>query len=105
MKFVHAYITTENKAEAKKIGKKLVELKLAACVNVIDGMESIYWWEGKIEEASEAILIAKTRESLADALTSEVKKLHSYSCPCVLILPVSGGNEQYLSWLADNTRE
>ena len=81
---VFAYITTENKAEAQKIGKHLVEKRLAACVNILDGMQSFYWWEGKIDEGHEAVLIAKTKQTLFDALVQEVKSVHSYSCPCVL---------------------
>jgi periplasmic divalent cation tolerance protein len=99
---VLAYITTKDKEEANTLGLHLVQNKLAACVNIIDGMKSLYWWEGKIESSEEAILIAKTEETLAKDLIAEVKKKHSYSCPCILILPINGGNSAYLKWLQDS---
>jgi len=99
---VLAYITTENVDQAKQIGKALVEKRLAACVNILDGMQSLYWWEGKIEESREAILIAKTESRLMNELIQEVRQLHSYSCPCVLEIPIGGGNPPYLQWLSDN---
>ncbi|MBU1657349.1 MAG: divalent-cation tolerance protein CutA [Candidatus Omnitrophica bacterium] len=84
------YITTKDKTEAEMIGKVLIESKLAACVNIIDGMKSIYRWEGKIEEGNEVILIAKTKDTLVPELTEKVKSVHSYSCPCVVALPITG---------------
>ena len=95
------YITTGSKEEARSIGRLLVEQRLAACVNIIDGMESIYRWEGKIEESAEAILIAKTHYSKVKALTEKVKSLHSYKCPCVISIPLSEeeGNADYIKWL------
>lgn len=98
-----AYITTKDRAEALAIGRALVEQKLAACVNVWDGMESLYWWEGKIDSSKEAVLIAKTTASHLAALTRVVKAMHSYDVPCVLELRVgAGGNPDYLKWLRDN---
>src|SRR5688572_16768043 len=94
-----AYITTKDREEARNIGRALLTKRLAACVNIIDAMESMYWWEGKIDESREAILIAKTDRALAEKLTAVVKSLHSYSCPCVLWLPVAGGSQPYLDWL------
>ncbi|MBU0571657.1 MAG: divalent-cation tolerance protein CutA [Candidatus Omnitrophica bacterium] len=97
------YITTKDKTEAEMIGKVLIESKLAACVNIIDGMKSIYRWEGKIEEGNEVILIAKTKDTLVPELTEKVKSVHSYSCPCVVALPITGGNDEYLGWIASET--
>lgn len=99
---VLAYITTKDKAQAQEIGQHLVEARLAACVNIIDGMESIYRWEGKIESARESILIAKTSSEKQNQILEAVKELHSYSCPCVLFLPVLDGNPDYLKWLSEN---
>jgi periplasmic divalent cation tolerance protein len=96
------YMTARDKSEAKKLGKALVEKKLAGCVNILEGMESYYWWEGKIEHGKEAVLIAKTRASTVKQLLVEVKKLHSYSCPCVLALPVEDGNPDYIKWLSES---
>lgn len=101
-----AYITTGSKEEAKKIGKALVDQSLAACVNILDGMESIYKWDGKIEEANEVILIAKTVESNMSRLTELVCELHSYECPCIISLPVSNeqGNPSYIDWLIQESK-
>lgn len=101
------YITTNNKKEAKYIGRSLVEDKLAACVNIVDGMESIYRWKGEIVEDSETILIAKTPYHNVGELTDRVKELHSYDCPCVISLQLTEqeGNEEYQHWLLKNSKE
>lgn len=101
------YITTKDKKEAKTIGTKLVKEKLAACVNIIDGMESIYRWEGEIVEDKEAILIAKTPYHNVKELTERVKELHSYDCPCVISLQLTEqeGNEEYQQWLLNNSQK
>ncbi|MFH5831439.1 divalent-cation tolerance protein CutA [Halalkalibaculum sp. DA3122] len=101
------YITTKDRDEARTIGRALVEEKLAACVNIIDGMESIYRWEGNIEEAKEAILIAKTPYHNVKPLTKRVKQLHSYECPCVVSLTLTEqeGNDEYLRWLIKETQD
>lgn len=98
------YITTKDRAEAKTIGSALVQEKLAACVNIIDGMESLYWWEGNVESDKETILIAKTTDEQIETLTDRVKELHSYDVPCVISLPISDseGNSDYLNWLRDS---
>lgn len=99
---VFAYVTTKDREEARRIGRILVESRLAACVNVLDGMESIYRWEGKVEEAREAVLLVKTDSDRTQAVVDKVKELHSYSCPCVAVWPLTGGNPDYLDWI---TRE
>ncbi|MDX1671651.1 MAG: divalent-cation tolerance protein CutA [Balneolaceae bacterium] len=100
------YITTKDKKEARKIGRKLVEERLAACVNIIDNMESIYWWDGSVEEAEECILIAKAAYHNVKPLTEKVKELHSYDCPCVVSFNMSEqeGNEEYMRWLLKESR-
>jgi len=103
MKFSVIYITAKNKEEALKIGKELVETRLAACVNIIDNMKSIYRWQGRIEYDSEVIIIAKTKESLVKKLIDKVKSTHSYSCPCIVSLPISCGNKDYLDWIGKET--
>lgn len=95
------YITTGNKEEAKVIGKELVKSRLAACVNIIDHMNSIYLWEGKLQEDEETVLIAKTTSAMVSKLVARVKELHSYECPCVVALPVSGGNPDFLEWIGN----
>ena len=104
MKLNLVYITTKDKEEARRIGKELVKARLAACVNIIDKMNSFYWWEGKIQDEFEAILIAKTKESLVSELIEKVKSLHSYSCPCIISLPILDGNKEYLEWLEKETK-
>ncbi len=98
------YITAKDKAEARKIGSGLLESKLAACVNIIDNMNSMYVWEGKIQDDTEAILIAKTTEARVPQLIEKVKTLHSYDCPCILSIPVSGGNREFLDWIANEVK-
>ncbi|RTZ96127.1 MAG: divalent-cation tolerance protein CutA [Deltaproteobacteria bacterium] len=93
------YITCENRAEAERIGRALVEERLAACVNIFDGMHAIYRWEGKIVQDAETVLIAKTGEERVAALTERVKALHSADCPCVVALPVTGGNDAFIKWV------
>ena|SRR3989338_3247352 len=97
------YITCTNKTEANKIGRTLVESRLAACVNIIDGMNSIYWWEGKIEEGKETVLIAKTKKSLVKKLIKKVKSLHRYDCPCIVSWPIAAGNPDFLKWVEKET--
>ncbi len=80
------YITTKDKAEAKKIGRILVEEKLASCVNCWDGMESIYLWKGKIEEAREGLLLVKTTKQFKKATSARIKELHSYEEPSIIQL-------------------
>lgn len=103
MEFRLVYMTAASRDEAKKIGRALVEERLAACANVIDGMESVYWWQGRLTEDREAVLIAKTRAELVPALTERVRALHSYTLPCVVALPLVGGNPAYLEWLEAET--
>jgi periplasmic divalent cation tolerance protein len=97
------YITAKDKTQALAIGRVLVEERLAACINVLDGMTSVYWWEGTLEEASEAVLIAKTTEPRMPALIARVKSLHTYDCPCVVAWPIGTGNRPYLDWIKKET--
>jgi periplasmic divalent cation tolerance protein len=103
MKFIFVYMTTKDKGEAELIGRALVEEHIAACVNIVDGMQSIYWWQGKICVDNETILIAKTQDSLFGKLETRVKELHSYSVPCIVSLPIENGNPAYLEWLGKET--
>ena len=105
MKASFVYITAGNMDEARSIAQELVSTRLAACANILDNMRSIYWWEGKIQEDREVVLIAKTRESLVPRLIEEVKSLHSYDCPCIVSLPISDGNKPCLDWIGEVTSE
>jgi periplasmic divalent cation tolerance protein len=95
-----AYVTCADRAQAVAIGRALVEERLAACVNLIPGMHAIYRWQGAVEEADEVVLVAKTTAASVAALTDRVRALHSYTCPCVVVLPIVAGNPDYLAWLA-----
>ena len=97
------YMTAGSMDEARRIGQALVSKRLAACVNIIDRMDSFYWWEGKVQSAKEVVMIAKTRESLVPRLTQEVRHLHSYECPCIVSLPITGGFEPFLDWIVKET--
>ncbi len=99
-----AYITCESLEQARMIGRTVVAERLAACVNILPGMVSMYWWQGKIEEAAETVLVAKTRMTLADALTKRVAALHSYDVPCVVVLPILRGNPDFLRWIESETQ-
>ena len=99
------YMTTASADEARRIGRALVEERLAACANIIPGMTSFYWWQGKVDEGQETVLIAKTEQGLVETLTARVKALHSYTVPCVVALPILGGNPDFLRWITDETRK
>jgi periplasmic divalent cation tolerance protein len=93
------YITTSEVDEAKKIAKTLLRERLVACTNIIPQIESLYWWEGEIEEDQESLLLAKTRSDLVDKVIARVEKIHSYETPCALEIHVKKGSEDYLAWL------
>ena len=100
MKINFIYMTVGSKEEARKIGKELVTTRLAACVNILDNMNSFYRWEGKIQDDTEVVMIAKTTEDRVPDLIEKVKSLHSYDCPCIVSLPVAGGHQPFLEWIA-----
>lgn len=103
MKGCFVYITASDRDEARRLAHALVESRLAACANVFDRMTSVYRWEGAVQESDEAVLIAKTREELVPALTEKIQELHSYDCPCVVALPLTGGSDEFLAWIAAET--
>ena len=102
--FVFVYVTTASPEEAEKIGRAAVGERLAACANILPGMQSIYRWQGVIESASETVLILKTQRTRLNELTRFIRERHSYDCPCVVALPIEGGNPAYLDWLAEQTQ-
>ncbi|RWR92487.1 protein CutA, chloroplastic [Cinnamomum micranthum f. kanehirae] len=99
------YVTVPNKEAGKKLAESILKEKLAACVNRVPGIESMYFWEGKIQTDSEELLIIKTRESLLKALTEHVKSNHEYEVPEVISMPITGGNLKYLEWIKNSTRD
>ncbi len=101
--FVVVLVTAGSNEEGRRIGRAMVEERLAACVNVVGPIRSIYRWEGAVEEAEEHLLVMKARAADVPALTARVRALHSYDVPEVVALPLTGGSEAYLAWLAAAT--
>ena len=100
---VFVYTTWGSTVEAEQAGRALVERRLAACVNILPNMVSLYWWEGKIERGEEAVMIVKTRASLAGAVEAAVKELHSYATPAILTIPLESVEQTYLGWIMAET--
>ena len=103
--FIVVLVTCSSMEEAEKIGNSLVEKKLAACVNVVPEIKSIFYWKGKISRENEILLIAKSRMELFDSIQSEIKELHSYEVPEIIALPISAGSEKYLDWIREETQK
>ena len=97
-------ITAPKEEDAVVIARALVEQKLAACVNIVGNIRSIYSWQGKIEDASEVLMIAKTQQIHFDALSKKVKELHSYDVPEIIALPILKGSVDYLEWIKESTQ-
>jgi periplasmic divalent cation tolerance protein len=97
------YSTYPSADEAERIGAMLVDRGLAACVNILPGMTSIYIWDGRRQRDSEAAMIIKTRAGLADTAVAEARKLHPYSNPAFVVLPIAGGSDDFLRWILDQT--
>ena len=100
---VLVYTTWPSIVEAERAGRAIVERRLAACVNILPGMVSHYWWQGAIERGEEVVMIIKTRASLAESVRAAVKSMHSYTTPAILVLPIEGGEPGYLQWLMQET--
>ena len=100
---VFVYTTYPSIVEAEKAGRALLERALAACVNILPGMVSLYRWQGAIERGEEAVMIIKTRAALAEAVREAVRQLHSYSTPAILVLPIESVDPNYNAWLMAET--
>lgn len=98
------YVTAASEDDAARIGRALVEEHLCACANVLSPVRSFYRWDGRIQDEREAVLIAKTVAGQVEAATARIKELHSYQVPCVVALPIHGGNAEFLEWVATETR-
>jgi len=101
---VLVYTTWPSIVEAERAGREIVERRLAACVNIVPGMISHYWWEGRLERAEEAVMLIKTRASLAEAVSAAVKSLHSYETPAIMVLPVESADPAYHRWIVEEAR-
>ena len=104
MKINFVYMTAGDREEAAKIAGELVTSGLVACVNILDNMNSIYMWEGKIQNDTEVVMIAKTSEDRVPQVIEKVKSMHSYDCPCIVSLPVLNGNRAFLDWIAGEVK-
>jgi periplasmic divalent cation tolerance protein len=102
-KYSFVYITTGTKKEAKKIAKVLISEKLVACCNIFK-IDSVYWWQGKIEKAGEYGIFAKTKKSLVGKIIKRVKEIHSYSVPCIISFDIEKGNKDFLNWIEKSTK-
>lgn len=103
MNTVFIYVTASNQAEAELIARTVVEERLAACANLLGGILSIYWWEGKVCEGREVALVLKTSADRKSELIERIKQLHSYDCPAIACLPIEGGNLDFLKWIQQET--
>ena len=97
-------ITAASRRECKKIAKHLIEAKLAACVNITQGIESVYRWEGKITNAKEFLMLIKTTRELFEEIKHAVAQIHSYHTPEIICLPIIDGSRNYLQWVADSVK-
>ncbi len=100
---VLVYTTWPSIVEAERAGREIVEQRLAACVNILPGMVSHYWWQGKVERAEEAVMIVKTRATLAEQVGLAVKALHAYQTPAIMVLPVESVDADYYAWIVKET--
>ncbi len=101
---VLVYTTWPSLVEAERAGRAIVERRLAACVNILPGMISHYWWQGKIERAEEAVMLVKTRAALAEDVRGAVKELHSYDTPAIMVLPVESADADYYRWIIEEAK-
>jgi len=104
MEFIVIYCTVPNKKEGKEIAGALLEHQFAACINLIDKMESIFSWDGEICEEKEVLMIIKTKKDLFDDVKRIIHKMHSYTVPEVISLPIAQADETYLKWIEHEVR-
>jgi periplasmic divalent cation tolerance protein len=101
---VFVYTTYPSIVEAEAAGRTLVERRLCACVNILPGMVSLYWWQGKIDRGDEVVMIIKTRASLAEAVRAAVRQMHSYTTPAIFVLPIENVDPDYHAWIVKETQ-
>lgn len=97
-------VTCESVREAKRLAGALLNNKLIACANIINAVESYFWWKGKINTAKESLLLLKTKKSLVQKVEKEILRLHRYEVPEIIAFPIDSGNERYLAWIEDSCR-
>jgi periplasmic divalent cation tolerance protein len=101
--FIVIFVTAKNPEEAQKIAKALTKRRLAACVNIMPEVDSHFWWQDKLDNKKESLLIIKTKETLLPDIVKSVKKIHSYSVPEIIALPIIGGSKDYMDWIDSET--
>lgn len=99
------FVTASNKKEARRIAQELLKNRLVACANIIEGVESIFWWKGKIDRSNETLLILKSEKKMLNRIINCVKQAHSYEVPEIIALPIIGGHRAYLSWIDESLRQ
>jgi periplasmic divalent cation tolerance protein len=97
--YIVLFVTASNSEEAHKIAKVLLSQRKAACVNIVSGISSLFWWQDKLDSAQESLLIVKTKASLLNQIVTLVREIHSYEVPEIVALPIIGGNQDYLEWI------
>ena len=102
--YIVILITASNSEEAYKIAEVLLNQRKAACVNIVPGVSSLFWWQDKLDSAQESLLIVKTKASLLPEIISLVKGIHSYDVPEIIALPIVGGNQDYLEWIGKEVK-
>jgi len=102
--YIVIFVTVGNKIEAGKIADKLIKDKLVACVNVVDKIKSLFWWQGRVDNATEVLLIAKSKKNKLTKIIKAVKSVHSYDLPEIIALPIIGGYKPYLDWINESVR-
>ena len=100
---VFVYTTYPSAVEAEAAGRALLERRLAACVNILPGMVSLFWWEGKTDRGDEVVMIIKTRAGLAEAVRAAVRQMHTYTTPAILVLPIESVDPDYHAWIVKET--
>ncbi len=103
--YVIVIVTTPNVIEARKISKILVEEKLAACCNIVEKVNSIYFWQNNVVDDFESLIIIKTRKDLFHELEARVKELHKYTVPEIIAIPIIAGSNSYLDWINDTVKQ
>lgn len=103
--YVVLFITTADDEEAQLISRVLLEQRKAACISIVPKVNSLFWWQGNIEQAEESLLVVKTRAELLDEIVKLVKEIHSSDVPEIIALPIVGGSQDYLEWVGEEARE
>ncbi|MFB3918738.1 MAG: divalent-cation tolerance protein CutA [Candidatus Velamenicoccus archaeovorus] len=105
MKYCMVFMTAPQGPEARSLADMLLKKRLCACVNIVKGMASFFWWQGKIDAARESLLIAKTEQRLLKKIVREVRRVHSYSVCEIIAVPIVAGSAPYLEWISASLRK